>query len=106
MDRPEARDRAHLSRALPIRARMRPALHKKAQSLVRRYDLSPDCLVISFFELEDSGPMCWVQFTGDHDIRQTIAAPVTEIVLDRRRKLPQRAERDDRGRGAGLPHRS
>ncbi|MBY6242594.1 hypothetical protein [Methylosinus sp. Sm6] len=83
-ERSEAKERAHLSRALPIRARMRPALHKKAQTLAGRRDLPPDCLVISFFELNESVPMCWLQFTGDHDIRQTLAAPLAEVVLERR----------------------
>jgi hypothetical protein len=97
-ERSEAKGYAHLSRTLPLRARMRPALHRKARSLVRRGDLSPDCLVISFFELNESGPMCWVQFTGDHDVRQTLAVPLTEVMLDRRPRTAPRAERSGRTR--------
>jgi hypothetical protein len=95
MDRPErseAKGRANLSQELPIRARMRPALHKKAQSLARRIDLSPDCLVISFFELDDSRQMCWLQFTGAHDIRQTLAAPLADVMLRTAHK-PERSGR-------------
>jgi hypothetical protein len=91
-ERSEAKGRANLSQELPIRARMRPALHKKAQSLARRIDLSPDCLVISFFELDDSRPMCWLQFTGAHDIRQTLAAPLADVMLRTAHK-PERSGR-------------
>jgi hypothetical protein len=98
-ERNGARNGVRLSRGLPIPARMRPALHKKARALARRGDLPADCLVISFFELNESGPMCWLQFSGEHDVRQTLAAPLAQVALDRgpglaessvRRRRPER----------------
>ncbi|MBU3889234.1 MULTISPECIES: hypothetical protein [Methylosinus] len=70
-----------LSHFLPARARMRPTLRRKAQSLVHRGDLSPDCIVTSIFETGEA-VMCVTQFAvgGAH---QTVIAPLGQLAFDR-----------------------
>ncbi|HEY8063467.1 MAG TPA: hypothetical protein VIF40_01900 [Methylosinus sp.] len=71
-----------LSQYLPVRARMRPPLRRKAQSLVHRGDLAPDCVVTSIFEMGEA-VMCVTQFTFGGEARQTLIAPLTQLAFDR-----------------------
>jgi hypothetical protein len=71
-----------LSHYLPARARMRPTLRRKAQSLVQRGDLSPDCVVTSIFEMGES-VMCVTQFAPGGGARQTLIAPLAQLAFDR-----------------------
>jgi hypothetical protein len=71
-----------LSHFLPARARMRPPLRRKAQSLVHRVDLSPDCVVTSIFEMGEA-VMCVTQFAFGGGARQTLIAPLTQLAFDR-----------------------
>jgi hypothetical protein len=71
-----------LSHHLPARARMRPTLRRKAQSLAHRGDLAPDCIVTSIFEMGES-VMCVTQFAFGGGARQTLIAPLTQLAFDR-----------------------
>ncbi|OAI30212.1 hypothetical protein A1351_09950 [Methylosinus sp. R-45379] len=71
-----------LSLYLPARARMRPILRRKAQSLVHTGALSPDCIVTSIFETGES-VMCVTQFAFGGGARHTLIAPLAQLAFDR-----------------------
>ncbi|BBU63080.1 hypothetical protein MSC49_30150 [Methylosinus sp. C49] len=71
-----------LSLYLPVRARMRPTLRRKAQSLAHTGELPPDCIVTSIFETGES-VMCVTQFAFGGGARHTLIAPLAQLAFDR-----------------------
>jgi hypothetical protein len=72
-----------LARHLPLRATMRPTLHRRACALLRNVTLAADCLVTAMFERDDV-MVCCVQIAVNGAPGPVLVAPTSELIFDRR----------------------